>query len=149
MLEKLKARRGDEGFTLIELLIVIIILAILATIVIFAVGTTTKNAAVAACKATAKSIETALEAYHAQTSNTATGPLWPANLTALATKKSTVTGTIGPWLRTKPPKGGATGDTGKYGFGLGGTGKLDVYTPAKTATAHTFDSSTTTACATA
>ena len=44
MLERVKQRRSEEGFTLIELLIVIIILAILATIVIFAVGTTTKNA---------------------------------------------------------------------------------------------------------
>ena len=137
-LERLKKRRDDEGFTLIELLIVIIILAILATIVIFAVGTTTKNASVAACKSTAKSIETALEAYHAQTSNTANGPLWPAALTTLTkTTLKNATGTsIGPWLRTLPP---LKGSTAKYGFALGTTGKLNVYTPASSTTAHTFD----------
>jgi len=95
MKERLKQRRQDEGFTLIELLIVIIILAILATIVIFAVGTTTKNAAAAACQTTVKTVQTALEAYKAQ-SATAT---YPAKLTTL-TKK---TGTNGPWLKQLPP----------------------------------------------
>ena len=99
-LERLKARKSEEeGFTLIELLIVIIILAILATIVIFAVGTTTKNAAVAACKSTVKSTVTALEAYKAQT---ATGS-FPTSIATLTTTV-TVTGTVkGPWLRSKPP----------------------------------------------
>ena len=67
MLEKLKERKGEGGFTLIELLIVIIILAILAAIVIFAVGTTTKNASVSSCNSTVKSVETAVEAFKAQT----------------------------------------------------------------------------------
>ncbi|HZT64511.1 MAG TPA: prepilin-type N-terminal cleavage/methylation domain-containing protein [Acidimicrobiales bacterium] len=71
MFEQLKKARSEEsGFTLIELLIVIIILAILAAIVIFAVGSTGKNSAAAACKADAKSIETALEAYKAQNNST-------------------------------------------------------------------------------
>ena len=93
-LARLKEKKGDEGFTLIELLIVIIILAILATIVIFAVGTTTKNAAFASCQSTVKEIQTALEAYKAQT---ATGT-YPANLAALATTATTK----GPWLKTAP-----------------------------------------------
>ena len=93
-LERLKARRDDEGFTLIELLIVIIILAILATIVIFAVGTTTKNAALAACKSTVKTTQTALEAFKAQI---ATGT-YPATITRL----TKATGTQGPWLKQAP-----------------------------------------------
>ena len=99
-LERLKEKRSDEGFTLIELLIVIIILAILATIVIFAVGTTTKNAALSSCKATVKSTQTALEAYKAQSAaTTATGGKYP---TAIATLTKTITGR-GPWLKSVPP----------------------------------------------
>jgi general secretion pathway protein G len=134
MLERLKQKRTDEGFTLIELLIVIIILAILAAIVVFAVGTTTKNASVAACKSTAKSVETAVEAYKAQTG------AFPASVTVLVTKTKNATGTtVGPWLRQKPPKQTA-GSTAKYAIGITATtGKVSVYTPAKTGTAHTFD----------
>ena len=93
MLEKLKARKGEGGFTLIELLIVIIILAILAAIVIFAVGTTTKNAAVASCDSTtAKTVETALEAYSAQH----TGSFPAATGWTTLTTKTATTGD-GPW----------------------------------------------------
>lgn len=67
MLERLRGTRDDDGFTLIELLIVIVILGILAAIVVFAVGSTGKNASAAACNADAKSVETALEAVKAQT----------------------------------------------------------------------------------
>jgi prepilin-type N-terminal cleavage/methylation domain-containing protein len=74
-METLTKKRGEEGFTLIELLIVIVILGILAAIVVFAVGTTGKNSAAAACKADAKSVEVAVEAYKAQ--STATPPAYP------------------------------------------------------------------------
>ncbi len=130
MLERLKQKRTDEGFTLIELLIVIIILAILAAIVVFAVGTTTKNASVAACKSTAKSVETAVEAYKAQTGT------FPGSVTALVTTTTNATGTtIGPWLRQKPP---AVGSTAKYAITTT-AGKVTVTTPATAGTAHTFD----------
>jgi prepilin-type N-terminal cleavage/methylation domain-containing protein len=109
MLEKLKERRNDEGFTLIELLIVIIILAILATIVIFAVGTTTKNAALASCKSTVKTVQTALEAYKAQTS--AAG--YPTKITTLT---KTATPTKGPWLKQAPNQTAAT--VTKFGWVL-------------------------------
>jgi general secretion pathway protein G len=96
MLERLHQKRTEGGFTLIELLIVIVILAILAAIVVFAVGTSTTNAVTASCRADVKSVETAVESYHAQTGAfpTATG-----NLTS-----STSTGgsTVGPWLRAWP-----------------------------------------------
>ena len=103
MIEMVRKARKDEGFTLIELLIVIVILAILAAIVVFAVGTTGSNAAVSACKADAKSLETALEAYKAQ--NNGTYPAGPASAAdtagwnVLLTSNSTV-GT--PFLRAQP-----------------------------------------------
>jgi prepilin-type N-terminal cleavage/methylation domain-containing protein len=99
MLQKLK-KRTEEGFTLIELLIVVIILAILAAIVVFAVGSTAKNASVAACNSDAKSVETALESFKAQ----APGGTYPAafNWTSL-TSAQTINGTtVGPWLRELP-----------------------------------------------
>ncbi len=91
MWERMKEKRNEGGFTLIELLIVVVILAILAAIVVFAVGTSTTNAKVAACDANAKSVETALEAYKAQTGS------YPAAISDL-----TSSGTNGPWLRSVP-----------------------------------------------
>ena len=129
-LARLKEKKGDEGFTLIELLIVIIILAILATIVIFAVGTTTKNAALAACQSTVKEIQTALEAYKAQN---ATGH-YPATLAALATPATT----NGPWLKTAPhtSAGTANATLKKYGWVFTSysttTGKFTVLTKGTT-----------------
>lgn len=71
MLRALRARREEleekeGGFTLIELLIVVIILAILATIVVFSVTGLTNNSSKTACATTAKTVDTALEAYFAQ-----------------------------------------------------------------------------------
>jgi prepilin-type N-terminal cleavage/methylation domain-containing protein len=96
MLERMKEKRNEGGFTLIELLIVIIILAILAAIVVFAVGTTTKNAVAASCRADAKSVEVATEAYHAQTG------VFPAAIGNLTTSTVTNGSTVGPWLRAAP-----------------------------------------------
>ena len=89
----MKQRRDEGGFTLIELLIVIIILAILAAIVVFAVGTTGTSAAKASCKADAKSVETAIEAYKAQHAGT-----YPTDYAALITSDSVG----GPWLKAQP-----------------------------------------------
>ena len=60
-------RRSDSGFTLTELLIVIVILGVLTGIVVFAVGAFTDRGEVAACKADMKTVESAVEAYRAQT----------------------------------------------------------------------------------
>jgi prepilin-type N-terminal cleavage/methylation domain-containing protein len=66
-LERLNERRQrDGGFTLIELLVVIVIIGILAGVVVFAVGGITDKGEESACEATAKSLETASEAYRAQ-----------------------------------------------------------------------------------
>jgi prepilin-type N-terminal cleavage/methylation domain-containing protein len=74
MLKKLRTRADQEGFTLIELLIVITILGVLAAIVVFAVGTTGSNARTNACKADMKTVETALEAFKAQSATSAYPP---------------------------------------------------------------------------
>ena len=94
MSERLKQKRDQGGFTLIELLIVIIILAILAAIVVFAVGTTGTNAAIASCKADAKSVETAIEAYKAQHPGTG----YPSTYSQLTTTDASG----GPWLKAQP-----------------------------------------------
>jgi prepilin-type N-terminal cleavage/methylation domain-containing protein len=57
----------ESGFTLIELLIVIVVLGILAAVVVFALGGVTSTSAQAACNSDAKNVETAVEAYRAQT----------------------------------------------------------------------------------
>jgi prepilin-type N-terminal cleavage/methylation domain-containing protein len=67
MLDQLRKKRDEEGFTLIELLIVIVILGILATIVVFAVSGIRDKGQTSACKAEYKTLETAAEAYYAQT----------------------------------------------------------------------------------
>src|SRR5580704_19366843 len=92
----LRRRESQGGFTLVELLIVIVILAILAAIVVFAVGTTSKNAVAASCSADAKSVETAMSAYDAQLAS------YPGSLAALATTANGPGGVVGPWLRAVP-----------------------------------------------
>ena len=119
MIDTLRKRR-DEGFTLIELLIVIIILAILAAIVVFAVGSTAGNAKVASCKADAKSVETALEAYKAQNQGT-----YPGSLTDLTASTVNGASTTGPWLRATPTAN--TSDNG-YAISYDGAGGVFVET---------------------
>jgi len=60
-----KEREG--GFTLIELLIVIVVLGILAGIVVFGVSTFRADSVAAACKADAKTVSVAADAYNAKT----------------------------------------------------------------------------------
>jgi general secretion pathway protein G len=74
MLERIRAARKEEsGFTLIELLIVVIVLGVLAAIVLFALGTFTKDSAAAACETDGKQVETANTAYFAK--NNANGSI--------------------------------------------------------------------------
>jgi general secretion pathway protein G len=73
MLERLaklrETNKDQKGFTLIELLIVIIILGVLAAIVVFSVGGITDRGNTSACKANVSTINTAVEAFYAQTGN--------------------------------------------------------------------------------
>jgi len=91
MLETIKdravqRRKGDEGFTLIELLVVIVILAILAAIVVFAVGGIGDKGQDSACKTDLQTIQTAQEAFFAQS---ATGPSPSQHYAADATELKT------------------------------------------------------------
>jgi general secretion pathway protein G len=130
MWDKMKEKRNEGGFTLIELLIVIIILAILAAIVVFAVGTTSKNAVAASCRADAKSVETAAEAFHAQTGtypadeSTLTGTYYTYQAPTYYGTSSTGAGangtaSVGPWLRSVP-------GTAHYTISVNNNGTLDV-----------------------
>ena len=62
-----RAGSREQGFTLAELLVVVVILGILAAVVVFAVGNSTDNAKSSACDAERSTLETAIEAYRAQT----------------------------------------------------------------------------------
>ena len=108
-LERLRARRdeGDEGgFTLIELLIVIVILGILAAIVVFAVQNLTGSSAKAACSSDVKSVETAAEAFKAQTGAYPGGVYFSG---AVVTAAGTPTGYTVPAGLPGPPPNGWTG----------------------------------------
>ena len=59
--------KQDKGFTLVELLIVIVILGILATVTVFAVTGITTRGKDSACKSDLKTIQTAEEAFNANT----------------------------------------------------------------------------------
>lgn len=76
--ERMKAR-GQGGFTLIELLIVIAILGILAGVVVFAVGGVQGTADKKACEIEGKSIETAAQAFKADSATSA----FPTTITQL------------------------------------------------------------------
>jgi prepilin-type N-terminal cleavage/methylation domain-containing protein len=78
MIQRLQAKRNDEGFTLIELLIVIIVLGILAAIVVFAVGSTRKDAVQSSCKTDLKSVQLSAEAMNTKNGiYPATAPIQP------------------------------------------------------------------------
>ena len=69
---------GAKGFTLIELLVVIVILGVLAAVVVFSINGITDNSEDSACKQEKRTLETAIEAYRAETG------AYPTNLAALA-----------------------------------------------------------------
>jgi general secretion pathway protein G len=64
---KVAQTQRDKGFTLVEVLIVIVILGILATVTVFAVSGITDKGKTSACQSDAKNIQTAEEAYSANT----------------------------------------------------------------------------------
>ncbi len=87
---------GDEqGFTLIELLIVIVVLGILAAVTVFGLSGTASQSAQSACKTDVRTVEIAMDAFHA---NSPTGA-WPTALTDLTSQ--TAPGGA-PYLRTIP-----------------------------------------------
>ncbi len=95
-----------SGFTLIELLIVIAVLGIIAAVVVFALSGTSASAAVAACNADAKTVQTAAAAYTAQNG---TAPTQQSQL-------------VGGYLRSWPT-------SSYYTIALSGTGDVLVTAP--------------------
>jgi len=102
-----KKNNEDEGFTLIELLIVIIILGILAAIVVFAIGSTRKDAVASSCKTDAKSIQLSIEAQKVKTGKYPIEATAAPGAVAPATALSPSSGAL---LRTWPGSAVATGD---------------------------------------
>ncbi len=58
---------GDHGFTLIEMLVVVMILGVLGTVVVMSLGGLSTEAADTGCHADRHQLETAVEAFVAQT----------------------------------------------------------------------------------
>ncbi len=69
MIEKRRRMRGQGGFTLIELLVVIAILGVLAGVVVFAIGGINDNSKESACKIEKRTLQTAFQAYRANSAS--------------------------------------------------------------------------------
>ena len=93
MLARLQAKKNnDEGFTLVEMLIVIVVLGILAGIAVFGVAQFRDDASATSCNATKKTVETAADAYLAQTGSQAASTQALVNAGYL--KSNTVPGNV-------------------------------------------------------
>jgi prepilin-type N-terminal cleavage/methylation domain-containing protein len=153
MFERIRTIRGalaegrdeEDGFTLIELLIVIVVLGILAAVTVFGLSGTASQSAVSACKADARTVEVAVDAYHA---NDLQGN-WPADFPALTdptnpsslntVNSNTQPTTAQPYLRGKPV-------STHYTITLGANGAVMVTTPPATGTPTNFDTSSPNIC---
>jgi prepilin-type N-terminal cleavage/methylation domain-containing protein len=69
---RINGEDGEAGFTLVELLIVVVVLGILAAVTVFGLSGSTGKSHQAACNSDVRSVEVAVEAYHANNN-----PQWP------------------------------------------------------------------------
>ncbi|HYD10079.1 MAG TPA: prepilin-type N-terminal cleavage/methylation domain-containing protein [Acidimicrobiales bacterium] len=68
MIKRILARLADsKGFTLVETLVVVTIVGVMASVAVVAVGNTSAKGKESACKSTIATLNTASEAYNAQT----------------------------------------------------------------------------------
>jgi prepilin-type N-terminal cleavage/methylation domain-containing protein len=128
---EIQSRRNDEkateqGFTLIELLIVIVVLGILAAIVIFSLSGVTGQSASAACTSDAKTVETAVAAYNAQTGANPDAVTVTAGVPGGAGLNELVPG----YLRSWPAAGGSAKYTISYTGGTNGQVQVAIGTGA-------------------
>jgi len=89
---ELKSRACNSGFTLIEMLLVVVIIGILAAVVVPKFTTRSKDAQIAAAKASIESISLAVDMYEVDNGS------YPASLQALITKGSELNWK-GPYLK--------------------------------------------------
>jgi prepilin-type N-terminal cleavage/methylation domain-containing protein len=90
-----EGRDEEDGFTLIELLIVIVVIGILAAVTVFGLSGTASQSAQSACKADARTVEVAIQAWH--TNDPAGGwPPYAANMASLVNPG----GVVQPYIRS-------------------------------------------------
>jgi prepilin-type N-terminal cleavage/methylation domain-containing protein len=108
IVKNLHGKKGQAGFTLIELLVVVTILGVLAAIVTLSLVGLTTNAQAKACSQEYKTVQAGLDAYMANNN-----------------------------LDTVPATGNA-GTSSMTTAANGGSGPIDLYNPAPSATSPTY-----------